>query len=159
VKEFRRTRLDVPPLLAAVDQRQGIYFGKGTMYNSWESREEKKRGQLTGFEWDPVLKVAQAAGCRCYCFHMELVSLPSYTRGTRRCRQVLHIRRGGKHLWLGSWKSKSTLTRSLHRPPKLANPAVRRRLRRELIPRVLGCARNPWPHGTSGRRITHFAFP
>jgi hypothetical protein len=33
-----------------------------------------------------------------------------------------------KHLWLGSWKSKSTLTRSSHRPPKADNPAVRRRL-------------------------------
>jgi hypothetical protein len=41
VKKFRRTRLDMPPLLAAVHQRQGFHFDRGTMYNSEKARKKK----------------------------------------------------------------------------------------------------------------------
>jgi hypothetical protein len=46
VKKFRRTRLDMRPLLAAVHQRRGLYFDRGTLYSSWEGKEKKDNIQV-----------------------------------------------------------------------------------------------------------------
>jgi hypothetical protein len=44
VKKFRRTRLDMPPLLAAVRRRQGFHFDRGTTYIPAAAvREVKKK--------------------------------------------------------------------------------------------------------------------
>jgi hypothetical protein len=50
-EKFRRTRLEVPPpLLAAVHQPRGIYFGK--RYNVQQEREQKKSGDIQDLNGD-----------------------------------------------------------------------------------------------------------
>jgi hypothetical protein len=93
VKKFRRTRLDMPPLLAAVHQRQGFHFDRGTMYNSGKAR--KKKDNIQDF-----MRSYSKGSSRCrmqvlLLSYEQLGSLPSYTRVTRRSAGSTHT-----YLWL-----------------------------------------------------------